>query len=110
MIVEKFLYLLNGTSFSLDQVEDKSRQETTLIFEGQDDSGIRFERRARETGVQFRDEFWVTIVVDTAKSIELLVRDRFGSVRIGVGNDELETNLSFEVIEGLQDLGIEAQE
>ena len=110
MIVEKFLYLPNGTSFLLDQVEDKSSQETTLIFESKDDSRVRFERRARETGVQFRDEFGVSIVVDTAKSIELLIRDRSGTLRSGIGDEKLETNLGLEIIEGLQDLGIVAQE
>ena len=110
MCLEEFVDLPNGTSFLLDQVEEKSSQETTLIFKGKNDSRVRFERRTGEAGVQFRDEFGMSVVLDEAKSIELAIRDRSGSVRSGVGNEKLETNLGLEVIEGLQDLGIVAQE
>ncbi len=110
MFLEEFLNLPNGTSLLLDQVEEKSSQEASLILKSKNDGGVRFERRARETGVQFRDEFGMSVVMDATKSIELAKRDRLDTVRSGVGDDKLETNLGLEVIEGLQDLGIEAQE
>ena len=110
MFLEELINLPNGTSLLLDQVEEKSSQEDSLILKGENDGGVRFERRARETGVQFWDAFGMSIVLDAAKSIELAIRDRLGTVRSGVGDDKLETNLGLEVIEGLQDLGIVAQE
>ncbi len=110
MCLEDLVNLPNGTSLLLDQVEEKSSQETSLILKGKNDGGVRFERRARETGVQFRDEFGMSVVMDAAKSIELTIGDRLGCVRSGVGNEKLETNLSLEIIEDAQSLRIVALE
>lgn len=51
MFLEEFLNLPNGTSLLLDQVEEKSSQETSLILKGKNDGGVRFERRAYSSGM-----------------------------------------------------------